>query len=59
MDEFDVVLTDEAQIDIQRLPAIWQNRILNKLEWMGLNVPLLRYQMVVLKVGHRREIYKL
>jgi mRNA interferase RelE/StbE len=87
MRAFQVILMPEAQADIQRLDSALQTRLLDKLEWMGENVELLRhralrgdewsgcftyrvgdyriiYQMdqpaeklVVLKVGHRREVY--
>jgi mRNA interferase RelE/StbE len=88
MKPFDVILTREAQADIRGLPPDLQNRILDKLAWMGINALLLRrlplqgkkwegtlkyrvgdyriiYQfdqenrrLVVLKVGHRRDVYK-
>ncbi|MFQ5595580.1 MAG: type II toxin-antitoxin system RelE/ParE family toxin [Anaerolineae bacterium] len=87
MNAFQVILTPEAQADINRLDPALQTRILNKLEWMGQNAELLRHRalrgeewsgcfkyrvgdyriiyqidwpaekLVVLKVGHRREVY--
>jgi mRNA interferase RelE/StbE len=87
MSVFQVVLTPEAQIDIERLHPTLQTRLLNKLEWIGESAELLRHQplhgkewtgcfkyrigdyriiyqidwsaekMLVLKVGHRREVY--
>lgn len=87
MNAFQVVLTPEAQADISRLDPAVQTRILDKLEWIGQNVGLLRHRalrgdewsgcfkyrvgdyrviyhidwqaekLVVLKVGHRREVY--
>lgn len=89
MSEFDVVLTSEAQANIKQLAPALRNRILDKLEWMGANVQLLRHQslrgkewtgvfkyrvgdyriiyqlntqvkkLIVLKVRHRRDVYKL
>jgi mRNA interferase RelE/StbE len=88
MNEFQVVLTPEAQTDIKRLDPALQTRVLNRLEWIGQHVTLLRHQamqgeewngcfkyrigdyrliyhidypaekLVILKVGHRREICK-
>ena len=88
MDEFVVILTPEAQHDVLALSAVIRKRILDKLEWIGVNAPLIRHQalqgkqwegmykyrvgnyrliyqlnvperqVVVLKVGHRRDIYK-
>lgn len=83
-----VVLTPEAQRDILRLDAVLQTRLLNRIEWLGESVELIRHQalqgkewhgcfkyrvgdyriiyqrdssskrLMVLKVGHRREIYE-
>jgi len=88
MNDFQVILTPEAQTDIRRLDTGLQTRILNWLEWMGQNAELLRHQalkgeewsecfkyrigdyriiyqidysaekLIILKVGHRREVYK-
>lgn len=87
MTAYTVILTPEAQQDILRLDPSVQTRILDKLEWMGINAELIRHQplrgsdwrgcykyrvgdyriiyqlspankrLVVLKVGHRREVY--
>ena len=38
-----IILTLEAQTDINRLDPALQTRILNKLEWMGQNAELLRH----------------
>ena len=89
MASFKILLTEEAQSDIRKLESQLQNRILDKLEWMGINVSLLRHQslqgskwnntfkyrvgnyriiyqlnqkdkiLIVLKVGHRRDVYRL
>ena len=89
MASFKILLTEEAQSDIRKLESQLQNRILDKLEWMGINVSLLRHQslqgskwnntfkyrvgnyriiyqldqkeknLTVLKVGHRRDVYRL
>jgi mRNA interferase RelE/StbE len=88
VNEFDLVLTAEAQDDIRRLSRQVQKRLLDKLEWLGVNASLLVHQplkgeqwagafryrvgdyriiylidydrkrLTVLKLGHRREIYK-
>jgi mRNA interferase RelE/StbE len=88
MKPFNVILTSEAQTDIRSLSTNIQNRVLDKLEWMGTNALLLRHQplqgkkwggtmkyrigdyriiyqldrnseqLIVLKVGHRRDVYK-
>ncbi len=88
MADFRIVLTEEAQSDIRKLETRLQNRILDKLEWMGVNAAFLRHQalqghtwkntfkyrvgdyriiyhinhqsrvLTVLKVGHRRDIYR-
>jgi len=88
MRAFQVILTPEAQSDIERLDPVLQTRLLDKVEWMGQNADLLHhwalqgkkwsgcfryrvgeyriiYQMdrpaeklIILKVGHRREVYK-
>jgi mRNA interferase RelE/StbE len=87
MNVLQVILTLEAQADIERLDPALQTRILDKLEWMGRNADRLRHralqgeewsgcftyrvgdnriiyqtdwsaeELVVLKVGHRREVY--
>ena len=89
MADFRIELTEEAQSDIRKLETRLQNRILDKLEWMGVNATLLRHQslqgnkwkntfkyrigdyriiyhlnrqdrvLTVLKVGHRRDVYRL
>jgi mRNA interferase RelE/StbE len=83
-----VILTPEAQTDMQRLDSATQRRILDKLAWIGENAALLRHEalrgeewhgcfryrladyriiyqvdwdmgrLFVLKVGHRRDIYR-
>jgi mRNA interferase RelE/StbE len=88
MNEFDVLLTDEAKDDLRHLSHSVQSRLLDKLEWLGTNASLLVHQalkvtqwagvykyrvgdyrilylldiehrrLTVLKVGHRREVYK-
>jgi mRNA interferase RelE/StbE len=88
MNDFQVILTPEAQTDIKRLDPPLQTRILNRTEWIGQNAELLRHQalqgeewsgcfkyrigdyrliyqldwptkkLTILKVGHRREVYK-
>ncbi|HIE55641.1 MAG TPA: type II toxin-antitoxin system RelE/ParE family toxin [Chromatiaceae bacterium] len=88
MADFRIVLTEEAQSDIRKLETRLQNRILDKLEWIGANATLLRHQslqgdkwkntckyrigdyriiyrlnhqdrvLTVLKVGHRRDVYR-
>ena len=88
MTRFQVILTPEAQTDLQHLNPALQRRLLNKLEWIGQNAELLRHQalqgqewngcfkyrvgdyrilyqikwsnneLIILKVGHRREVYK-
>jgi mRNA interferase RelE/StbE len=88
MSGFDVILTSEAQADIGRLDPSVQTRVLDRLEWMGENVHLIRHlslrgeewrgclryrlgdyrimylldrarsKLVVLKVGHRRDVYR-
>ncbi|MBU1660152.1 MAG: type II toxin-antitoxin system RelE/ParE family toxin [Chloroflexi bacterium] len=88
MNEFEVVLTPEAQSDIRTLGGAMRTHILDKLEWMGANAALIRHQamkgkrwhgvfkyrignyriiyqlkvderqFIVLKVGHRRDVYK-
>jgi mRNA interferase RelE/StbE len=87
MKPFAVILTPEAQHDILRLDRTVQNRMLNRIEWIGENAELMRHQamkgdewrgcfkyrigdyriiyqldqsipkLIVLKVGHRREVY--
>jgi len=89
MNPFTVFLTPEAKRDIQRLDQSILSRVLDKLEWIGLNAGLLdhhqlkglhwkgcfRYrlgdyriiyqinhrdrQMTILKIAHRREIYRI
>lgn len=44
MNPFEVILTPEAQADIRRLDSSIQERVLDKLEWIGENVRLLRHQ---------------
>jgi len=44
MNPWTVVLTPEAQRDILRLDAALQTRLLNRLEWLGENVELVRHQ---------------
>ena len=88
MNPFTVIFTPEAQRDILRLDRTVQDRILNRIEWIGENAELVRHQamkgdegrgcfkyragdyqiiyqldqsvpkMIVLKVGHRREVYE-
>lgn len=85
---YQVLVTPEAQADIQALSPAVQLRIIDKLEWMGENVEYLRHEamqgnewpdcyryrigsyrviyrldheestLYVLKLGHRREIYR-
>jgi len=85
---FRVILTPEAQLDIQHLDPSLQTRILDKLAWIGQNAKFLRHQslqgqewvgcfkyrvgdyriiytmnqsaeeLIVLKVGHRRDVYE-
>jgi mRNA interferase RelE/StbE len=88
MKTYRVVLTPEAQTDLERLDAALQERLLDKIEWIGHNLEFLRHQalqgqewsdcfkyrvgdyriiyqiewasqkLIVLKVGHRREVYE-
>lgn len=44
MTAYTVILTPEAQQDILRLDPSVQTRILDKLEWMGINAELIRHQ---------------
>jgi len=43
---FKVILTPEAQADMERLDIPLQLRVLEKLEWMGENVRFLRHQVL-------------
>ena len=43
---FKVILTLEAQADMERLDIPLQLRILDKLEWMGENARFLRHQVL-------------
>lgn len=88
MNEFEIALTVAAQGDIRRLTQQIQERLLDKLTWLGENATLIVHQplqgerwagvykyrvgdyrilylldiehrrLTVLKVGHRRDIYK-
>lgn len=68
MNGFQVILTPEAQADIERLDPELQTRILDKLEWIGKNVELLRHQALrgeewsgcfKYRVGDYRIVYQL
>ena len=65
---FEVILTPEAQADIQSLGRAWQIRVLDKLAWMGENATLIRHQALKgelwegcfkYRVGDYRIIYQL
>ena len=65
---FEVILTPEAQADVQSLSRFWQTRILDKLAWMGENAALIRHQALKgalwegcfkYRVGDYRIIYQL
>ncbi len=43
MSGFEVILTPEAQADIRHLDPSVQTRVLDRLEWMGENVELMRH----------------
>ena len=43
MKAFQVILTPEAQSDIERLDPVLQARLLDKVEWMGQNADLLHH----------------
>uniref|UniRef100_A0A7C1FUP4 Type II toxin-antitoxin system RelE/ParE family toxin n=1 Tax=Caldilinea aerophila TaxID=133453 RepID=A0A7C1FUP4_9CHLR len=68
MKAFIVILTPEAQRDILRLDVGVQTRILNRIEWMGENVELIRHQALQgdewhgcfkYRVGDYRIIYQM
>ncbi|MBE7474734.1 MAG: type II toxin-antitoxin system mRNA interferase toxin, RelE/StbE family [Anaerolineae bacterium] len=68
MNEFQVILTTEAQTDIKRLDPALQTRILNRLEWIGQNAALLRHQALQgeewsgcfkYRIGDYRLIYQI
>jgi mRNA interferase RelE/StbE len=88
MSAFDINLTPEAQSDIRLLTGALQARILDKLEWIGMNAVHIQHQslkgkqwqgifkyrvgdyriiyqrdtaerqLFILKVAHRREVYR-
>lgn len=88
MTEFVVRLTEEAKADIRRLNHPERDRVLKKLEWLGINASFVIHQplkgerwrgiykyrlgdyrilylldvdqrqITILKVGHRRDVYK-
>ena len=88
MNGYEVTLTPEAAKDIKGLDTTIVTRILDKIEWLGVNADIIRHQvlqeaewskcfkyrvgdyriiynidhrkgdLVILKVGHRRDIYK-
>jgi mRNA interferase RelE/StbE len=65
---YEVLVTPEAQSDIQSLSASMQSRLLDKLEWMGENAEFLRHEAMQgndwpdcfkYRIGSYRIIYRL
>jgi mRNA interferase RelE/StbE len=68
MKPYQVILTPEAQADLRRMTSAVRERLLDKLEWMGENVELIRHQSMQgdewkgsfkYRVGDYRIIYSL
>lgn len=68
MKTYGIILTPEAQADLEHFDAMLQERLLDKIEWIGHNLELLRHQALQgqewkgcfrYRVGDYRIIYQI